>query len=344
MKSIRKQFGYYKLLGERTIAQLDDKALFWQYNEASNSIAIIVKHLWGNMLSRWTDFLTTDGEKEWRNREAEFEADIQSRKELLEKWNEGWACLFTALDSIDENKLDTIVYIRNMGHTVSEAINRQLAHYAYHIGQIVYIGRMVQSADWQSLSIPKGGTEAYNQAKFEKPKHREHFMDEPIVILETARLQLVEFSIKDAADFFQMNNDPQVLRYTGDQPFRNIEDAQAFIQSYDHYQKYGYGRWTIRRKSDNAYLGFCGLKYHPDTKEVDLGYRLCRKYWGKGYATEAAQACLGYGLEKRKLDRIIGRAVLENKASVSVLAKIGMKFLKEFDFDGQQGVIYEKNK
>ncbi len=178
MKSTRKQFEYYKLLGERTIAQLDDEALFWQYNEASNSIAIIVKHLWGNMLSRWTDFLTSDGEKEWRNRETEFEADIQSREELLEKWEEGWACLFTALDSVDENNIDTIVYIRNIGYSIPEAINRQLAHYAYHIGQIVYIGRMIQGAKWQSLSIPKGGSSDYNQEKFDQPKHRGHYVDE----------------------------------------------------------------------------------------------------------------------------------------------------------------------
>lgn len=178
MKSTRKQFEYYKLLGERTIAQLDDEALFWQYNEASNSIAVIVKHLWGNMLSRWTDFLTTDGEKDWRNREGEFEADIQSRRELLEKWNEGWACLFTALDTINDENQDTIVYIRKMGHTVTEAVNRQLAHYAYHIGQIVYIGRMIQNDDWQSLSIPKGTSKTYNQKKNETPKHQEHYTDE----------------------------------------------------------------------------------------------------------------------------------------------------------------------
>ena len=178
MKSTKKQFEYYKLLGERTFSQLDDESLFWQYNEASNSIAIIVKHLWGNMLSRWTDFLTSDGEKDWRNREGEFEADIQSRKELLEKWDEGWACLFIALDSVDENNRDAIVYIRNMGHSIPEAVNRQLAHYAYHIGQIVYIGRMARNTDWQSLSIPKGGTEAFNKGKFEKSKHREHFTDE----------------------------------------------------------------------------------------------------------------------------------------------------------------------
>ncbi len=178
LESVRKQFEYYKLLGERTFAQLDDDALFWQYNEASNSISVIVKHLWGNMLSRWTDFLSTDGEKEWRNREAEFEADIKTRAALLNKWEEGWQCLFTALDSIDKDNFENIIYIRNMGHTVVEAVNRQLAHYAYHIGQVVFIGRMIKGDDWQSLSIPKGQSSAYNKEKFAKPKHKEHFTDE----------------------------------------------------------------------------------------------------------------------------------------------------------------------
>lgn len=178
LESAHKQFEYYKMLGEKTFDQLEDQDLFWQYNEASNSIAIIVKHLWGNMLSRWTDFLTTDGEKEWRNREGEFEADIKTRTELNEKWNEGWGCVFDALDSINESNFDTTIYIRNMGHTIPEAINRQLAHYAYHIGQIVYIGRMIKDEEWQSLSIPKGKSKEYNAEKFSKPKRKEHFTDE----------------------------------------------------------------------------------------------------------------------------------------------------------------------
>lgn len=175
LAGVRKQFEYYKMLGDKTFEQVSDDALFWQYNPESNSIAIIVKHIWGNMLSRWTNFLTTDGEKEWRNREAEFDADIQDRAELLEKWNEGWACLFKALDSVNEDNFDTLVYIRNMGHTMTEAFNRQLAHYASHIGQIVYIGRMIRGAEWQSLSIARGESKAYNQSQFAKPKRKEHF-------------------------------------------------------------------------------------------------------------------------------------------------------------------------
>lgn len=178
LESARKQFEHYKTLGEKSFAQVSDEGLFWQYNGASNSIATIVKHLWGNMMSRWTDFLTTDGEKEWRNREAEFENDIASREEMMTRWNEGWKCLFDALDSITIADLDKMVFIRNMGQTVTEAINRQLAHYPYHIGQIVYIARMIQDDQWQSLSIPKGKSQEYNADKFAKPKRREHFTDE----------------------------------------------------------------------------------------------------------------------------------------------------------------------
>jgi len=178
LESVRKQFAYYKMLGEKTFSQLADDKLFWQYNEESNSIAIIVKHLWGNMLSRWTNFLTTDGEKEWRNRDAEFENDITSRQELLNKWNEGWNCLFEAIDSLTTEDLEKIIYIRNQGHTVTEAINRQLAHYPYHIGQIVFIGKMACESGWTSLSIPKGNSKTFNADKFAHPKQKEHFTDE----------------------------------------------------------------------------------------------------------------------------------------------------------------------
>lgn len=176
--SAKKQFEYYKILGEKTFAQLSDEQLLWQYNQESNSIATIVKHLWGNMLSRWTDFLTTDGEKEWRQRDTEFENDIKDRTELLTKWNEGWACLFNALNLLTENDLTKEIYIRNMGHSVAEAINRQLAHYPYHIGQIVFIGKMVRNENWTSLSIPKGNSKEYNTDKFSKPKHKQHFTNE----------------------------------------------------------------------------------------------------------------------------------------------------------------------
>ncbi len=178
LDNAKKQFEYYKMLGEKTFTQLSDEQLFWQYNQESNSIASIVKHLCGNMLSRWTDFLITDGEKEWRRRDEEFDNDIEDRNALLNKWNEGWQCLLQAINSLTETDLTKEIFIRNQGHTIVEAINRQLAHYPYHIGQIVFIGKMACNQNWNSLSIPKGDSKAYNLAKFSKPQHKQHFTDE----------------------------------------------------------------------------------------------------------------------------------------------------------------------
>ncbi|TKC57534.1 DUF1572 domain-containing protein [Pedobacter hiemivivus] len=178
LSSVQKQFEYYKSLGEKTIAQMPEDKLFWQYNEESNSIATIVKHLSGNMLSRWTDFLTSDGEKATRNREAEFDNDINNKMELLKLWDDGWKCFLAVLYTLKDEDLNKEIFIRNMGHTVTEAINRQLAHYPYHIGQIVFIGKMVCGPNWVSLSIPRGKSDVYNAEKFSKPKHKEHFTDE----------------------------------------------------------------------------------------------------------------------------------------------------------------------
>ena len=178
LESVLKQFEYYKMLGEKSMAQMPDEKLFWQYNEDSNSVYTIVKHLWGNMLSRWTDFLTSDGERESRDRDAEFENDAHTRGELMVKWNEGWACFLYALRSLKEDDQDKIIYIRNQGHTVMEAINRQLAHYSYHVGQIVFIAKMAADEGWKSLTIPKGNSKSFNAEKFAQPKSRRHFTDE----------------------------------------------------------------------------------------------------------------------------------------------------------------------
>jgi hypothetical protein len=180
LKSMNRQFLYYKSLGEKAIAQIEDeKKLFWQYNEDSNSIATVVKHLSGNMISRWTDFFTTDGEKEWRNRDGEFENDLRTRAEVMEVWNKGWDRLFKTLnEEIKPEDLERIIYIRNEGHTVMEAINRQLAHYPYHVGQIVYIAKMIKGESWESLSIPRNKSKDYNDGKFAQPKEQKHFTDE----------------------------------------------------------------------------------------------------------------------------------------------------------------------
>ena len=178
INSVKKQFEYYKILGEKTFDQLSEEELFWQFNEESNSITLTVNHLWGNMKSRWTDFLISDGEKEWRNRDMEFESIIKTRTEMLKKWDDGWNCLFEALNSVNESNFDSEIFIRNQSHSIVEAVNRQMMHYAYHIGQIVFLGRMLKSQDWQSLSIPKGGSKAFNQEKFARGEHRGHFTDD----------------------------------------------------------------------------------------------------------------------------------------------------------------------
>lgn len=160
------------------MAQVEEEDLFRQYNPESNSVAIIVNHLTGNMLSRWTNFLDSDGEKKWRNRDQEFEAIIKNKKELEKKWDRGWACLFDALANINADNFDQLIYIRNQGHTITEAINRQMAHYAYHVGQITYICKMIKGKDWQSLTIPKGTSQDFNAQKFAKAKQPGHFTDE----------------------------------------------------------------------------------------------------------------------------------------------------------------------
>ncbi|MGX4586942.1 DUF1572 family protein [Paenibacillus chitinolyticus] len=178
LESVRKQFLYYKTLGEKAMDQLEPEQLFTAYNEDTNSIATIVAHLGGNMLSRWTDFLTTDGEKEWRDRDAEFGHSLSDKEQLLDKWNEGWNCLFHALDSLSPDQLEQIIYIRNEGHTVIEAINRQLAHYPYHVGQIVYAAKLLKKEEWNSLSIPRNKSAQFNSEKFAKRKSVRNFTDE----------------------------------------------------------------------------------------------------------------------------------------------------------------------
>lgn len=178
LSATQKQFAYYKQMGDKTFAQVTDQDLHWQSESENNSIAIIVNHMAGNMLSRWTDFLTTDGEKDFRQRDQEFEVVIKTREELLQKWEAGWKCLFTALSTIDERNFDQLIYIRNQGHTITEAILRQMAHYAYHVGQIVLIGQMRCGKNWKSLSIPKGQSVDYNNTKFAKDKDRGHFTDD----------------------------------------------------------------------------------------------------------------------------------------------------------------------
>jgi hypothetical protein len=177
LESSLKLFRYYKGLGEKAIAQLDDKQVMHKPNDASNSIALIVHHLSGNMLSRFSDFLTTDGEKPWRNREKEFDEAYPDKAAMMKAWDDGWKCLFSALEPLKPADLGIVIYIRNEGQTVLEAIQRQLAHYASHIGQIIYQAKILKGEEFKSLSIAKGGSAAFNQGKFAEEKGRKHFTD-----------------------------------------------------------------------------------------------------------------------------------------------------------------------
>ena len=178
LPSVVKQFEYYKSLGDKTLTRLSFEELQWLPHEESNSIAILVKHITGNMLSRWTNFLIEDGEKKWRERDQEFIDSYNTKENLIASWNLGWECLFNAIKPLEAIHLEQIIYIRNQGHTVTEAINRQLAHYAYHIGQMVFIGKLIRGNQWESLSIAKGNSTTYNDKKFAKEKGRRHFTDD----------------------------------------------------------------------------------------------------------------------------------------------------------------------
>ncbi len=156
-------FRDYKKLAERAFAQISDEDFFKALDEESNSIAVNIKHMAGNMISRWTDFLTTDGEKPERDRDMEFEMLPGTTKDdMLAYWEKGWRCVFDAVAPLKPDDLMRTVMIRGQKHTVLQAINRQIAHYAYHTGQIVYLAKHFQSTDWQSLSVPRNKSAEFN--------------------------------------------------------------------------------------------------------------------------------------------------------------------------------------
>lgn len=169
--SIKKRFLYYKNLGDKTFEQLTNEQIFWQYNEESNSIATIVKHISGNMISRWTNFLTEDGEKSWRNRDSEFENILDNKADVIELWENGWRIFLNALSEVNEENLESTIYIRGEAHSVLDAVNRQLAHYPYHIGQIIYIAKMLKNNDWKTLSIARNKSEDFNQTMLENSEN-----------------------------------------------------------------------------------------------------------------------------------------------------------------------------
>lgn len=170
IKSAIQQFKDYKVLAEKTFAQLNDEDFYAQPDVANNNLAVNITHLHGNMLSRWTSFLTEDGEKEWRRRDVEFAAKRLERGHLMKLWEEGWQCLLNTLQSLQPGDLERTITIRTKPLSVIEAIHRQLTHYAYHVGQIVFIGKHIRKDQWESLSITKGGSNAFNEQLKSKTK------------------------------------------------------------------------------------------------------------------------------------------------------------------------------
>ncbi|AHF14584.1 DUF1572 family protein [Niabella soli] len=168
LKSAIQQFKDYKLLAEKTFAQLEDKDFHYNPDKVNNNLAVNITHMHGNMLSRWTDFLAKDGEKEWRRRDEEFEEQNLNQEQLLQLWEAGWTCLFNALESLHPEDLDKTIYIRTKPLTVLEAVQRQLTHYSYHVGQIVFIGKHIKGDQWQGLSVPKGGSKQFNEQLIQK--------------------------------------------------------------------------------------------------------------------------------------------------------------------------------
>lgn len=158
-------------------------------------------------------------------------------------------------------------------------------------------------------------------------------------LFESDRLLFREFNTLDAQDFYRLNENPEVLKYTGDAPFVSVKETEMFLESYSAYNDFGYGRWAVISKESGAFLGWSGLKFNEE-KCVDLGFRFFEEHWNKGYATEAAKACLQFGFGPLELDRIVGRTDVENKASVRVLEKIGMTFWKEDSFEGVAKAYY----
>lgn len=159
-------------------------------------------------------------------------------------------------------------------------------------------------------------------------------------ILETDRLLLREFEISDAKNFYELNLNPNVIKYTGNKAFEDINEAKYFLENYSDYQRNGFGRWAVINKSNHEFLGWCGLKYDEKLNETDIGFRFFEHFWNLGFATESAKACIDYGFVKLNLKTIIGRAMKENSASVKVLEKIGLQYVRDFNFNGHDGVIY----
>lgn len=177
LSDIKKQYGYYRTLAEQAINQISEEAFFYQQHEGVNSVAIIVKHISGNLLSRFKDFRSSDGEKSWRNRDNEFVITADKKADYMDDWHKAWTVLFEALDELNETNIKETIYIRNQAHTIPTALIRSLSHSSHHIGQILYQAKILTGNQWTSLSIPKGQSQQFNQSMNTEDLDGEHYTD-----------------------------------------------------------------------------------------------------------------------------------------------------------------------
>lgn len=163
----------------------------------------------------------------------------------------------------------------------------------------------------------------------------------PKIFASSDRILLYELGTADAINFYRLNADSEVLQYTGDQAFASVEDAHHFLEKYQPYETYGFGRWGIKDRKNQTFVGWCGLKYDPDKDEIDLGFRILKQEWNKGYATEASQLCLVWAFALMKIPKIVGRAHANNSASIHLLEKLGFEYQSSFLVDNQEWLHYE---
>lgn len=185
-----KSFRNYKKMAERAMEQISDEEFFKAIDAEANSIAVVVKHIAGNQRSRWTDFLTSDGEKDFRNRDTEFEMFDETRESLMKFWETGWQTLFSAIEPLRAEDFSRFVTIRGEPHTIVEAINRQLTHYAYHVGQITFLAKHFRSTDWKTLSVPRGRSAEFNKFLADKKssgEEKSHYLDAPQEFAENSK-------------------------------------------------------------------------------------------------------------------------------------------------------------
>ncbi len=321
---VEAEYRRYRGLGQRALAAMDDDALN-RAESGGNSVSVLVWHLSGNLESRFTDFLTTDGEKPWRDRDSEFEDRNVSRDELEEKWNRGWDTLTATLESLTDADLERTITIRGVPLRVDEALLRSLAHAGYHVGQIVLLAKSSRGARWESLSVPRGGSAAYNRNPT-REKAGDHAASlgaaEPPAI-ETDRLRLRSLTRDDAPRLFEIARDPESIedfQYAA----KTVEDVLGWMEP--GLRDPASILWAI--EAEGKVIGLFETCARPEFTEREdgvyrIGYFIEREAQGQGYATEALQAIIRWLFDRADVRRIEAGVTLHNVASYRILEKAG---------------------